>query len=96
MCACCLAETAGNEAPLGHLDVEEPHLEVFGALPSLPVKAEVYHMGHYIYQGVIEPTDVCQFLPASLSEGICQLACQSAEHNTTKPLLSSQMARWCL
>lgn len=39
-----------------------------GSLPSLHVKADVYHMGQYSYKGISQPVDVCQILPASLSE----------------------------
>lgn len=28
----------------------------------------MYHAGQYSYKGISEPTDVCQILPASLSE----------------------------
>lgn len=66
--ACCIAETAGKEASSGPSDVQESHSGVCGTLPSLPVKVEVYHMGQYSYKGINEPTDVCQILPASLSE----------------------------
>ena len=66
--ALCPAETAGKETSSGPTDVPESHLGVCGTLPSLPVKVEVYHMGQYSYKGINEPTDVCQILPASLSE----------------------------
>ena len=66
--AFCIAETAGKEASSGPSDVQESHSGVCGTLPSLPVKVEVYHMGQYSYKGINEPTDVCQILPASLSE----------------------------
>lgn len=66
--AFCLAEIAGKEASSGPSDVQESHSGVGGTLPSLPVKVEVYHMGQYSFKGINEPTDVCQILPASLSE----------------------------
>ncbi|KAA6429091.1 MAG: hypothetical protein FRX49_01201 [Trebouxia sp. A1-2] len=61
-------ETAGKEASSGPSDVHKSHLGACGTLPSLPVKVEVYHMGQYSYKGINVPTDVCQILPASLSE----------------------------
>ncbi len=82
--AFCIAGTAGKEASSRPSDVQQSHLGVSGTLPSLPVKVEVYHMGQYSYEGINEPLMFAKF---------CQLACQSAEHDTTKLLLSFQMAR---
>jgi len=80
--AFCLAGTAGKEASSGPSDVQESHLGVSGTLPSLPVKVEVYHMGQYSYEGINEPTDVCQILPASLSE-------RRTRHHEAPPVISN-------
>ena len=37
-------------------------------LPVTSMKAEVYHVGQFSFKGIQEATDVCQVLPASLSE----------------------------
>ena len=34
----------------------------------MSMKAEVYHVGRFSFKGIQEATDVCQVLPASLSE----------------------------
>ena len=57
---CCAAEV-GDEA------VDKQSMAA-GTLPSLHVKADVYHLGQYSYKGISEAVDVCQILPASLSE----------------------------
>ena len=57
---CCTADI-GDEA------VDKASM-VAGSLPSLHVKADVYHLGQYSYKGISEAVDVCQILPASLSE----------------------------
>ena len=80
--AFCLAGTAGKEASSAPSDVQEPHLGVSGTLPSLPVKVEVYHMGQYSYKGISEPTDVCQILPASLSE-------RRTRHHEAPPVITN-------
>lgn len=57
---CCTAEV-GDEAV-------DSQLMAAGSLPSIHVKADVYHLGQYSYKGISEPVDVCQILPASLTE----------------------------
>lgn len=56
---CCTAEVGS--------DASDKQSELPG-LPSLHVKADVYHMGQFRYKGITEPVDVCQILPASLTE----------------------------
>ena len=38
------------------------------SLPSLQIKADIYHMGQFSYKGISQPVDVCQILPSSLTE----------------------------
>ena len=52
----------------GAFDSKELLPEMPTSLPSLPVKVEVYNVGLYSYKGITAPTNVCQILPASLSE----------------------------
>ena len=51
-------------------------------LPSLPVKVEVYNVGQYSYKGINAATNVCQILPASLSERRNKQRDASAAPNT--------------
>lgn len=57
---CCAADVGDDTA--------DKQSMAAGSLPSLHVKADVYHLGQYSYKGISDPVDVCQILPASLSE----------------------------